>query len=141
MNPFMRGFLDELSKHANFKEIVHHPLTQALGYAALAGEGAHALAGLQGGRAKHWAEKSTWGKRIGRGTIAGSTVFLAAEALAALSEAFKSKKEKRKRAKTGDVIINVHPPGINMPRLRIGKLPRGTSLGLRSLTHGIGFKK
>lgn len=138
----MIGFLDELSKHASFKDIVHHPITQAVGYAALAGEGAHLLGetGKFGPRAKRMATKTKWGRRAGVASLAGGTAFLAAEALAALSDVF-SKKRKKKVGKGGDIIIRVQPPDPRVPRIRFGKVPKVTALSLRKLTKAIGFKK
>jgi hypothetical protein len=143
MNPFMAGFLDELSKHGSFKSIVHHPATQAIGYAALAGEGAHLLAemGKLGPRAKRFATKTRVGRGVGVGALAGGTAFLASEALAALGDAFGRKRKKKKGKFQGDVIIKVQPPDPKIPRVRIGKVPKMRAAGLRRLTRAIGFKR
>lgn len=73
---------------------VHHPLIQALGYGALAGEGAHALAerGTFGAGAKNWAHGPT-GRAVGAGAIGTSAAFLGAEGASALKDYFKKKKE------------------------------------------------
>ncbi len=138
----MIGFLDELSKHASFKDIVHNPLTQAIGYAALAGEGAHLLAetGKLGPRAKRFATKTKMGRRVGVGALAGGTAFLAAEGLAALSEAFGKKRKKRGRKIGRDVIIKVQMPESRMPKIRMGAAPKTMAASLRKLTKAIGFK-
>lgn len=90
-------FIDELNKIAKeddttFQKIVHHPLTQTLGYGALAGEGAHALAerGTFGQRAQSWAHRPT-GKALGTGSIGASAAFLGAEGLSALQDMWKRK--------------------------------------------------
>lgn len=138
----MTGFLDELSKHGSFKDIVHHPATQAIGYAALAGEGIHLLSemGKLGPRAKRIATKTKFGRGTGVGALAGGTAFLAAEAAAALGAVF-SKKRKKRVGKGPDVIIKVQAPEPRLPRARFGKMPKVTSMSLRKLTKAIGFKR
>jgi len=143
MNPFMRGFLDELSKHASFKDIVHHPATQAIGYAALAGEGAHLLSemGKFGPRAKRLATKTRMGRGVGVGSIGLGSAFLAAEAVAALGDLFGKKKRKKSGNDVPNVIINVQKPSPGAPRIRMGRLPKAPMLNLSKLTKAIGFKR
>jgi hypothetical protein len=135
----MRGFLDELSKHGSFKDIVHHPATQAIGYAALAGEGIHLLDDVSNKRLKGF-YKSKVGKGIRKGTLGVGSAFLAAEAVSSLIDAF-SKKRKKKAGKGPDVIIKVQAPARTMPRIRVGKVPKITPAGLGRLSRAIGFKR
>jgi hypothetical protein len=102
MITFFTSFVDEMNKLAKKKEeegtiekIVHHPATQAAGYGALAGEGAHALAegGHLGGRAQS-ASHSRIGRAAGTAALAGGTVFLAAEGIKALKDALSKDKKK-----------------------------------------------
>jgi hypothetical protein len=139
----MTGFLSELAKHGSFKDIVHHPATQAIGYAALAGEGAHLLAemGKFGPRAKRFATKTKVGRGAGVGALAGGTAFLASEALAALGDVFGRKRKKKKGKFQGDVIIKVQPPDPKVPKMRFGSRPKMKATSLRKLTKAIGFKR
>jgi hypothetical protein len=75
--------------------LVHHPLAQALGYGALAGEGVHALMGMANPAGRlgflHRAAHSPVGKGLGAGLIGGSSLFLGAEAAAALKDLMRKK--------------------------------------------------
>jgi hypothetical protein len=94
----IRFFMDELRKVAGdepetrFQRFVHHPLIQGIGYGALAGEGAHALAEREtfGQGAKAWAHRPV-GKAIGTGMMGTSAAFLGAEGVAALQNLWKRK--------------------------------------------------
>jgi hypothetical protein len=127
--------LGEISKHASFKDIVHHPATQAIGYAALAGEGIHLLEGKRGRLGRFYGSRT--GKRFQKGTLGVGSAFLAAEALAALGDLV-GKKRKKKAVKGPDVIIKMQAPDPKIPRVRLGKTPIP---GLRKLTKSIGFKR
>jgi len=138
MNAFMIGFLDELEKRGSFKDIVHHPATQAIGYAALAGEGIHLLEGRKGGLGKFY--KSKAGRRIRTGTLGVGSAFLAAEAVAALTDLF-GKKRKKSRKTTGGVIINVQPPDPKIPKFRYRtSVPKMKASSLRRISRAIGYK-
>lgn len=142
MNAFMFGFTDELSKSADFKEIVHSPIVQALGYAALAGEGIHALGHGQNRLPKiHKAMNSRRGKLFGTASLAGGTAFLAAEGMAALIDAFSRKRKKKAGKAAADIIIKVQAPSPMMPKIRMGKAPKMPLLNLSKLTKSIGFKR
>ena len=135
----MIGFLDELSKYGSFQDIVHHPATQAIGYAALAGEGIHLMEGRKSPRLKKF-YKSKVGRGIRTGSLGMGSAFLAAEALSALGDLF-SKKRKKKIGKGPDVIIKVQAPAHTAPKLRVGQVPKITGAGLMRLTKAIGFKR
>ena len=93
MNERMKNaFRSELAKLAErrkkkttFEDAVHHPITQAVGYGSLAGEGAHALAhgGYFGKRLARLAGSKTGG-RLGAANLALASAFLGAEGGAAL---------------------------------------------------------
>jgi hypothetical protein len=140
VNPFFLGFLDELEKQGGFGSIVHHPLTQAIGYAALAGEGIHLLEGRKKGRLGKF-YKSRLGKGIQKGSLGIGSAFLAAEALASLGDLFSKKKKKKPGKIEGPVIINVQPSKPVTPKIRMGKVPKITAKSLGKLTKSIGFKK
>lgn len=139
MNSFMVGFLNELSKHASFKDTVHHPVTQAIGYAALAGEGIHLLEDAKRPRLQKF-YKGKLGRGVRTGSLGIGSAFLAAEALAALGDVF-SKKRKKKVGKGPDVIIKVQAPEPRLPKVRFGRIPKVTTMSLRKLTKAIGFKR
>jgi hypothetical protein len=98
MNAFQRGFEDELEKIAGkrqafFQHIVHHPLFQTAGYGALAGEGAHALAGMGSfGKGVARLAHGPIGGGLGAGLIGASSAFLGAEGISALIDYMKRKK-------------------------------------------------
>jgi hypothetical protein len=98
MKTFEVGFRDELLKIASKKtaiiqHVVHHPLLQAAGYGALAGEGAHALAGMGTfGRTMARLAHGRMGGGIGAGLIGASSAFLGAEGVSALIDYLKRKK-------------------------------------------------
>lgn len=113
MSVFFTSFIDELTKiakedggeawHPTGKEkestidkLVHHPATQAAGYGALAGEGAHLLA-EQGtlGRRVQGAAHTRFGRAAGTGALIGGTAFLAAEGIKALKDALKKDDDKK----------------------------------------------
>jgi len=132
-----------LKKVASFASIVHHPLTQAIGYAALAGEGAHALAemGKFGPKAHRFASKTRLGRGMGTGSIGVGAAFLAAEAAASLSELFGKKRKKKPGTIKGPVIINVQPPEPKAPKIRFGKIPKIRPATFSRISKAIGFKK
>lgn len=95
------AFSDELLKLASkrkalFQHIVHNPLTQAVGYGALAGEGAHALAGM-GSLGKTMARMAHTrpGFGLGAGLIGVSSAFLGAEGLSALMDYLKRPRRRK----------------------------------------------
>jgi len=90
------AFADELEKVAkkkswSFQRFVHHPLTQAFGYGALAAEGAHALAEMSKRPRLRRAARSKWGTLAGKGAIGAGATFLALEGMSALMDYFRKK--------------------------------------------------
>lgn len=131
-----------IEKVADFREIVHSPIVQALGYAALAGEGIHALGHGQKRFPKlRKAMDHPRGKLFGTASLVGGTTFLAAEGLAALIDAFGRKRKKKAGKAVGDIIIQVQAPSPMLPKIRIGKAPRMPLLNLSKMTKSIGFKR
>lgn len=94
MPTLLDRMLEGTEKRADFSGFVHHPLVQALGYGALAGEGAHALAGMAHPESRTYRmAHSPAGKAVGAGLIGTSSAFLGAEAASALSDYFKRRRE------------------------------------------------
>jgi hypothetical protein len=97
------AFKDEMAKigrkkkgltfGGKFKAMVHHPLTQALGYGALAGEGIHMLAHMAPqGNILHRMAASRPGGIFNIGSVGTGAAFLGLEGLAALGDLLKRKK-------------------------------------------------
>jgi hypothetical protein len=103
MNRRVRNaFQDELAKlggqrkKKTLEDVVHHPITQAVGYGSLAGEGAHALAhsGYFGKKLSRLAGSKT-GSRLGAANLALASAFLGAEGAAALSSYLRKRPKKQ----------------------------------------------
>lgn len=91
-----------LAKRASFEDMIHHPLVQAIGYLALAGEGLHAMSSKEWLGAKMPKIQSAFhgtrpGKAFGLGALGLSTAFLGAEGIAALT-GWKRPKEQKIRS-------------------------------------------
>lgn len=89
-------------KIGSFEDMIHHPLVQAIGYLALAGEGIHAMSSKEWLGAKMPKIQSAFhgtrpGKAFGLGALGLSTAFLGAEGIAALT-GWKRPKEQKIRA-------------------------------------------
>lgn len=97
---FEAAFHDEMAKLAKkkgfslpkiaqpFVTAIHNPITQAAGYLALAGEGAHFLgdAGKLGKGVQRFAHTGV-GKSLGTGAVGASSLFLFGEGMSALMQA------------------------------------------------------
>ncbi len=128
-----------VAKTADFKDIVHHPITQTIGYAALAGEGVRRLAGDRS--PQKTLHKSRLGRRIRLGTLGVGSAFLAAEALAALGAVFSKKKRKKSGQAAPSVIIKVQKSESSAPKIRMGRIPKLPMMRLGKLTKALGFKR
>lgn len=101
LDHFAEGLVVGLQKNGSFASLIHHPLVQAIGYGALAAEGAHAIVGgrylpgkLLQAKGEHWAHETPYGRAFGLGSLGLSTAFLGAEGLVALLDLMKKKQTK-----------------------------------------------
>lgn len=132
--PLARGYHKTAT---SFSDIVHHPLVQALGYGALAGEGAHLLAEMSKRPRLRAMAKSKWGRRFGKGSIGVGAAFLGAEGLSALTDLFKRKKKEPEapKAETPEhkrlaINIQLQPPNVQ-PKFPRRLPPLRSLMGMR----------